>query len=122
MKRILDHIRDSIYKQKGLLLPASTKPLSVLRKIQCNPVFEQLCRNRLIMGAYRYGELFTENSCSCASVDDIRIRLDLYDKTGNLEHLIDAANYVMLEFTYSKHKNAHFRAIDDGIHSKGYKK
>jgi len=120
MKRALDYIRDSIYEKKGLFLPASNKPLAELRKIQRNTLFEKMCRNRLLIGGYRYGELHTESSKSCASVGDIRKRLDLYEKTGNLECLVDAANYVMLEFTYSKHKNAHFKASDDEIHSISY--
>ena len=61
MKRVLDYIRDSMYKKKGLSLPATHKPLAVLRKTERNLVFERLCRNRLLMGAFRYGELFTED-------------------------------------------------------------
>jgi len=121
MKKISDYIRDSLLKQKGLLLPASHKPLAVLRKTQWNTVFERMCRNRLLFGGYRYGELHTESSKSCSSVEDIKLRLDLYTKTGNLEYLVDAANYAMLEFTYSKHKNAHFKSGDDNVHSIGYK-
>jgi len=120
MKRVLDYIRDSMYKKKGLFLPNSHKPLAKLRKIQWNTLFEKMCRNRLLIGAYRYGELHTESSKSCVSVEDIKKRLDLYTETGNLEYLVDVANYAMLEFTYSKHKNVHFKANDDGIHSIGY--
>ena len=120
MKTIFDHLRWSILKKKGLSLPATHKPLAVLRKTERNLVFERLCRNRLLMGAFRYGELFAEDKELYISVDDIRLRLDLYEKTGNLECLVDAANYAMLEFTYSKHKNAHFKASDDLIHSINY--
>jgi len=120
MKTIFNHLRESIYKQKGLFLPASHKPLYKLRKTQWNNKFEKLCRNRLILGGYRYGEFSTESSKSCTSVEDIKLRLDLYLETGNLEYLVDAANYTMLEFTYSRHNNAHFKSSDDDVHSVGY--
>lgn len=78
------------------------------------PEFEKLQRNRLVMGALRYGTI-AQNRMRPAHYDrvsSIRKRLDAYEQTGNLEHLVDIANLSMLEFDQSSHPLKHFAAAD----------
>lgn len=39
-------------------------------------------------------------------------RIRQYQRDGNTEWLMDAANYLQFEFMYPSHENAHFRATD----------
>lgn len=42
----------------------------------------------------------------------LKERLELYEKTGNLEHLVDVSNFAMIEYMHPRHQNAHFEAQD----------
>jgi len=70
--------------------------------------FVQKMANRLMVGFYRYGPVNKRQ--------DYRKRLKgavkHYDKTGNTEFLIDAANYCWLEFCAPSHPKAHFEVSD----------
>lgn len=95
--------------------------------------FENYMRNRLLMGAYRYGKLTcsnnycNNNNCNVSKyngtkknynrIDSIIKRAELYLQNGNDEHLVDIANLVMCEFIEGRHTNKHFESIDDGIHT-----
>lgn len=74
--------------------------------------FVQKMRNRIVVSHYKYGwmsESYPEIADAVASLEQ---RLELYKKDGNLEHLIDVANFAMIEYMYPRHKNAHFEATD----------
>jgi hypothetical protein len=40
------------------------------------------------------------------------VRLREYERTGNTEFLVDAANFALLEYACPSHPDAHFRATD----------
>lgn len=115
MKRIIDHIRDHLERSAfGHKFPS----LAELRQSEWVPEFEQLMRNRLLMGAFRYGLLQEkiDGQSHFKLLPSIRKRLDAYESTGNQEHLVDIANLCMLEFVMPSIHNAHFKPIDDGEH------
>ena len=99
-------------------LPPATPipPLAELRRTEWYEPFERLMRNRLLMGRYRYEALHSPAKAAYALIVDARRRLGLYDSTGNLEHLVDAANLLLLEFVHSRHPRRHFAASDDTAH------
>jgi hypothetical protein len=73
--------------------------------------FPQMMDDRLAMGELRYGKTKT----SVAKFRDFKKageRMALYMATGNTEHLIDAANFLRLEFKRSKHPKRHFKSSD----------
>jgi hypothetical protein len=75
--------------------------------------FEELMRNRLMMGSYRYGKkLHDPRAPGFSCVRHIRDRISRYEYDGNLEWLVDVANFAMLEFMHSQHPNAHFKSTD----------
>ncbi len=71
--------------------------------------FEKLMRNRLAMGAMRYGRLENHEHDViglCSS------RLAAYKRTGNEEFLVDVANFAMVEYMRGRHPLRHFKTID----------
>lgn len=88
--------------------------LEDLRKSEWCEQFIIYMRNRLLMGYFRYGPMGKKPGYD--NVGSAKKRLDLYEKTGNLEHLVDVANLMMCEFVDGKHPNRHFYSTDDGIH------
>jgi len=97
--------------------PVKVPPLDELRKTQWCPLFEKLMRNRLIMGAFRYGLMSEQDFSTYDLVEECKKRLDLFVKDGNLEHLVDAANMLLLRFFWGNKNKEKFEAIDDGVHS-----
>jgi len=87
-----------------------------LKKSEWSDEFEQLMRNRLMMGALRYGLIKAPGKPRYNRVDSIRKRLFDYQYTGNKELLVDCANLCLLEFVECYHPDQHFNAIDDGEH------
>lgn len=74
--------------------------------------FVQKMRNRIAMSHFKYGwmkDTYPEIGNAIASLKE---RLELYEKTGNLEYLIDVANFAMIETMYPRHPKAHFEATD----------
>ncbi|WP_024333105.1 hypothetical protein [Desulfotignum balticum] len=117
MHSVHDQIRAHIYELAGLAT-IRVAPLDELKKTEWSVRFETLMRNRLIMGAIRYGRLKQKGKAAYNRLDSIRQRLDMYNETGNAEHLVDIANLCLLEFEEPNHKHYHFKATDDGVHTK----
>lgn len=89
-----------------------------LEESEWSDEFENLMRNRLILGAMRYGKLHAHGKPEYDRIESAHNRLQQYEKTGNIEHLVDVANMMLLEFEEGMHPNKHFKPIDDGIHTK----
>jgi hypothetical protein len=64
--------------------------------------FIQLMRNRLVMGAFRYGLMAEQDYSKFDTLSAARNKLELYEKTLNLEFLVDAANNCLLTFVQNK--------------------
>jgi hypothetical protein len=78
----------------------------------------KLMIHRITVGRYRYGKKGTKKYYYMESVET---RLHKYSIDGNLEHLVDVANLLMLEFELGQHPKRHFKSIDDGEHVHAYK-
>lgn len=107
-----DFMRQRLLQRAGIAEPP--KPKWTLEKLekQWSDDFEQLMKNRLMMGALRYGGM--QKPCNGAefNTDQIVARVSRYIKTGNAEHLVDVANFALVEFVQKLHPNYHFKAID----------
>lgn len=95
---------------------AAIPSLEKLRTTEWSPRFETLMRNRLIVGAIRYGKINDWNKPEYDRVQGIYKRLCEYALTGNLENLVDIANLALVEFEEGRHPKRHFKSIDDGEH------
>lgn len=125
MKRVLDVtvrrgktnfevMRERLLLRAGLgpvILPKYR--LSDLERSEWSPEFEQLMRNRLLMGALRYGPIGAPNKPRYDRIGSIEKRLKAYRETGNKELLVDSANLCLMEFVECHHPKAHFHAQDN---------
>ena len=91
--------------------------LEELKISQWCPELEKLQRNRLIMGAFRYGLLEDQDFNKYDLVLEIKKRLERYIKTKNLEYLVDTNNMCLLQFIKGKRLGQKLKSIDDGEHT-----
>lgn len=116
----IQYFLDNLWRWKCNLpeLDSSQKipTLDELKKSEWSEEFETYMRNRLIMGAIRYGRIGDKNKPQYDRVKSMIKRLNQYTESGNKEYLVDVANLCLLEFTESNHPNQHFKSIDDGEH------
>jgi hypothetical protein len=110
-------LRKRLYAKAGLV-ERPTYRLEALRESEWSPRFESLQRNRLLMGALRYGPIKQPGKRRYDRVGRMKECIAEFEATGNLELLVDVANYCLLEFEDSNHPKAHFEAVDDGNHCK----
>lgn len=116
--RVNDHIRQHILASLGMVASRRMPDLDALRETEWCQEFEQLRRNRVLMAAFRYGPL-AELKARSGRFDimaGLIAKMEVYCRTGNTEALVDAANYLMLEFMTPSHPQAHFRGEDDCCH------
>ena len=66
--------------------------------------FIQRMANRIMQGQARYGEPKPGHQW----MKRARLELSAYSKSGNAEHLLNAANYCYLESLAPEHKKYHF--------------
>lgn len=92
-----------------------------IAKLKFKEEFVLLMRNRMIMGYFRYGANKPEVIRKLDFITSAKQRIERYERDGNLEHLVGAANILRMEFEMPHHPNAHWQSIDDGEHSHNIK-
>lgn len=118
MKTVTEHLRQHLYKSSGILQDVKLlPPYEKLRETQWCYEFEQFMRNRLMMGAFRYGILRSKDKPTYDHMKAILVKAMLFEKTGNLELLVDIANYAMCEYVEGKHPLKHWGPTDDQGHA-----
>jgi hypothetical protein len=63
--------------------------------------------NRMSVSYHKYGPV--AQAGGIAKLESAGARVAMYLETGNTEWLIDAANFLMMEFMYPLHPEAHYR-------------
>lgn len=83
------------------------------------PLFEKLAHNKLIQGFFRYED--PENLYKKESLYDyieaMKNKIARYEKTHNMELLVDISNYAKLEFRKPKYSDAYYENEDDTEHA-----
>lgn len=75
--------------------------------------FDQLRKNRVKTSFYKYGPAKKNfQTGNVQALPTMERCIEKYNSTGNTEYLVDAANYLMFEFMYLQHPNAHFKSTD----------
>ncbi len=82
--------------------------------------FHQGMLDRMSMSYFKYGGLDDESMAKTDLITSAQDRVIKYLETGNTEWLMDAANYIMMEFMYPKIEGSHFR-VTEGDESPGYR-
>jgi hypothetical protein len=107
-----EYLRERLHARAELLPPKPPKyTYKQLAESEWSPRFEQLMRNRLIMGALRYGLIHAPVKRKYCRIKGALKRLNQYQESGNLECLVDVANMMLLEFEVPHHPLAHWEDI-----------
>lgn len=72
--------------------------------------FLQKMVDRMATSKHKYGPVAKNYPLRADAMLNMEHRLKKYRKTGNTEWLVDAANFLMIEFMFPLHQRAHFRA------------
>lgn len=88
------------------------KLMNEILSVQFSEDFVRKMKARVFVGFHRYGQSkqYAETN-QYDIIETIKARLKLYQDTGNQEHLVDAANFIMIEYMYPQHPNAHFESV-----------
>lgn len=111
-----EHIRQHLLDNLGISSTVCIPDIKELQKSEWSAEFEKLMRDRLIMGAFRYGLLGDPNKPKWDRLPSIYRRLQEYGATGNDELLVDCANLLLLEFVEGNHPNKHLNSKATGEH------
>lgn len=76
------------------------------------PEFVRGMRDRMAMSYHKYGPVRQGFPDKVDAMSSMEQRVLEYQRTGNSEFLIDAANFLMIEFMLPRHPKAHFRPTD----------
>lgn len=80
-------------------------------RTEWSPAFVERMRNRMLVSFTKYGPV-REAFGKIDQLASALARIERYKATGNTEWLVDAANFLMIEFMQPEHRQAHFRATD----------
>ena len=118
MKTVSNLLREHLY-YSICGVPVNTNKMPDLDELiitETNERFIQLMKNRLVMDAFRYGRMKDKEKGEYKLLESLKRKVSMYQQTGNLEYLVDASNYLLLEFTFPHVDNPHFSATDDVDH------
>jgi hypothetical protein len=106
MKTTTEFAYDSWCRNNGV------KPLTCMEKAMGNQKhierFIRLMREHTVQGWFRYGSMQSYRDNPPDFVQIIQKTLFLYETSGNIEHLIDIANWAGMCFLYAKHPLRHY--------------
>jgi hypothetical protein len=91
--------------------------LDELKKSEWSQEYETLRLNRMVLGSFRYGNIQKQDFNKFDMISETIRRLNLYNESGNLEHILDAGNCLMIEYIKGKRNGKLVQSIDDGKHN-----
>lgn len=68
--------------------------------------------DRMGISQIKYGNIRDAYPDKVNALDSMMLRVKRYQQTGNKEFLMDAANFLMIEFILPSIKDAYFKATD----------
>lgn len=74
--------------------------------------FDTKRKRAMVMSFYKYGVASKNYPDGVDAIASLRKQLEAYDADGNMDHLVDVANYAMLEYMFPRHKDAHYSPTD----------
>lgn len=84
-------------------------------KFGISPDFIAAMENRMRVSHYKYGPLENNYPFPVNAIDSLKARLAQYLEDGNIEWLIDVANFAMIEALYPAHMSAHYDPVVESI-------
>lgn len=86
--------------------------LAKVLSTEWSPDFIQKMQDRMVVSFCKYGPVRDGFPKKINSIDSLQQRLQKYKDTGNLEFIVDAANFCLIEFLCPSHPQAFFRGTD----------
>lgn len=74
--------------------------------------FVQAMKDRMAVSYAKYGPVKDAYPHKVSAIQSLDKRIEKYYETGNTEWLVDAANFLMIEFMFPSLPNAHFEGTD----------
>jgi hypothetical protein len=74
--------------------------------------FVQLMANRMSFSFFKYGTLWDAYPGKMGALENVKERIRVYKETANTEYLVDAANFLLIEFMRPSVQGAAFRATE----------
>lgn len=81
-------------------------------KTEFSEAFIKGMKERMLVSYFKYGPVAKGFPHKVHALGSMEERIRLYHETGNTENLMDAANFLMIEFMFPRHPDAHFTATD----------
>lgn len=81
-------------------------------KTEFSEDFIEKMKNAMITSYHKYGPVVQGFPERVHALDSMAARLRKYAATGNKEYLVDAANFLMIEFMHPRHEKAHWQSED----------
>jgi hypothetical protein len=78
-----------------------------------SPRFVQAMYNAMGVSHAKYGLVADAYPTKVDAIASLQKRLERYAETGNIEWLVDVANFAMIEFMHPRHTTAHFAPTDN---------
>ena len=79
---------------------------------ECSKTFIEGMLNRMEFSFSKYGALKEAYPFKVSAIKTLELKLRKYKEDKNLEHLIDLANYAMIEFMHPSLEDTYFEATD----------
>ena len=83
---------------------------AILRRDFSEDFFAKM-KGSMLQSHYKYGWVSDTYPELADAIACLKQRLELYEKDGNIDHLVDVANFAMIESMYPRHPNAHFERL-----------
>lgn len=113
-----DVLRQRLMERAGLADPPTIcTDWRQLYESEWSHTFDRLRRERMVIGSYRYGRASLYNGSDRNLPKRAIRRIELYRETGNAEYLVDAANFLMIEFEWEgprTNPRYYFQTVHDG--------
>lgn len=77
-----------------------------------SPTFIGGMLNRMAVSFFKYGALRNAYPHDVDAIASLKVRLAKYEEDGNVEWLMDVANFAMIEFMHPRHPDAHYEPQD----------
>jgi hypothetical protein len=88
------------------------KTLDEIAATEISEPFLKGMRNRMLMSFYKYGPVADAYPDKINALSAMVARVNQYRRTKNTEFLMDAANFLMIEFMYPSESDASFSGTD----------
>lgn len=75
--------------------------------------FHRRMRLAMVESFHKYGPLKSAYPHKVNAIANLKARLAKYEETGNLDYLIDCANFAMIEFMHPAHENYNDKHTDN---------